>query len=100
MRRNLGLPEAPSEAWAPRDGAVEARVAKHSLIVAGHRTSVSLEDAFWRRLQGIATRRGLSVNALVATIDVSRGAANLSSALRVYVLETASADRSDAAERQ
>ncbi len=84
----------------PSPELAEARVVKRSLVVAGHRTSVSLEDAFWRRLQGIAAGRGLSVNALVAVIDASRGAANLSSALRVYVLETASAERTQAAERQ
>jgi predicted DNA-binding ribbon-helix-helix protein len=64
-----------------------ARVVKRSLVVAGHRTSVSLEDAFWRRLKAIAAERGLSVNALAAAIDAARGEANLSSALRVFVLE-------------
>jgi predicted DNA-binding ribbon-helix-helix protein len=60
-----------------------ARVIKRSLVIAGHRTSVSLEDAFWRRLRGIAAERGLSLNGL----DASRGGANLSSAIRVFVLE-------------
>jgi predicted DNA-binding ribbon-helix-helix protein len=64
-----------------------ARVIKHSLVVAGHRTSVSLEDAFWLRLCGIAAERGLSLNRLAAMIDASRGGANLSSAIRVFVLE-------------
>ncbi len=64
-----------------------ARVVKRSLVVAGHRTSVSLEDAFWRRLKAIAAERGLSVNALAAAVDAARGEANLSSALRVFVLE-------------
>jgi predicted DNA-binding ribbon-helix-helix protein len=67
--------------------ASSARVVKHSLVVAGHRTSVSLEDAFWLRLKAIAADRGLSVNALAASIDAARGEANLSSALRVFVLE-------------
>jgi predicted DNA-binding ribbon-helix-helix protein len=66
-------------------------VVKRSLAIAGHRTSVSLEDAFWRRLRSIAAECGLSVNALAARIDASRGKANLSSAIRVYVLEAASA---------
>jgi predicted DNA-binding ribbon-helix-helix protein len=65
-----------------------ARVVKRSLVVAGHRTSVSLEDAFWRRLQTIAAARGMSVNGLAAEVDFARGDANLSSALRVFVLET------------
>jgi predicted DNA-binding ribbon-helix-helix protein len=69
------------------------RVLKRSLVIAGHRTSVSLEDAFWRRLSRIAVERGLSVNALAAIVDASRGEANLSSALRVYVLEAATAER-------
>jgi len=68
-----------------------ARVVKRSLVVAGHRTSVSLEDAFWRRLKAIAAGRGLSVNALAAIVDAARGEANLSSALRVFVLETLAA---------
>jgi predicted DNA-binding ribbon-helix-helix protein len=64
-----------------------ARVVKRSLVVAGHRTSVSLEDAFWRRLKAIAAERTVSVNALAAAVDAARGEANLSSALRVFVLE-------------
>jgi predicted DNA-binding ribbon-helix-helix protein len=69
------------------------RVVKRSLVIAGHRTSVSLEDAFWRRLRRIAAERGLSVNALAAFVDASRGEANLSSALRVYVLEASGGER-------
>jgi predicted DNA-binding ribbon-helix-helix protein len=71
------------------DEAVSARVVKRSLAIAGHRTSVSLEDAFWRRLRAIAIERGLSLNTLAAGVDAARGDANLSSALRVFVLETA-----------
>ncbi len=72
--------------------AARTRVVKRSLVIAGHRTSVSLEDAFWRRLQFIAARRGVSVNGLAADIDAERGDANLSSALRVFVLETLTPD--------
>jgi predicted DNA-binding ribbon-helix-helix protein len=64
-----------------------ARVVKRSLVIAGHRTSVSLEDAFWRRLRALAAERGLSLNGLAAMIDASRDGANLSSAIRVFVLE-------------
>lgn len=65
---------------------------KRSVTIDGHRTSVSLEDAFWGELTAIARRRGLSLNALVAEIDHARSAggpapANLSSALRLYVLD-------------
>jgi predicted DNA-binding ribbon-helix-helix protein len=73
----------------PSDAA-HTRVVKHSLVIAGHRTSISIEDAFWRRLRRIAAERGLSVNALTALVDASRGDANLSSALRVFVLEAES----------
>ncbi len=59
---------------------------KRSLTVAGHRTSISLEQAFWSALRDIATARGLAVAALVAEVDRMRGSSNLSSALRVFVL--------------
>ncbi|MBM3485249.1 MAG: ribbon-helix-helix domain-containing protein [Alphaproteobacteria bacterium] len=62
-------------------------VRKRSVIVAGHRTSVSIEDIFWRELARIALAEGKSVNALLAAIDRDRSG-NLSSAIRVYVLET------------
>jgi predicted DNA-binding ribbon-helix-helix protein len=76
----------------PNDGAT-ARVVKRSLRIAGHRTSVSLEGAFWLRLRRIAGERGTSVNQLAALVDASRGEANLSSALRVFVLEAESGGR-------
>ena len=64
-----------------------ARVVKRSIVIAGHRTSVSLEDAFWRALKDLAGRNGVSLAALVASVDAQRGDANLSSALRVFALE-------------
>lgn len=64
------------------------RVVKRSLEIAGHRTSVSLEDVFWQELRAIAAARAQSVASLVAEVDATRGEANLSSALRVFVLET------------
>jgi len=70
--------------------AARAGVVKRSLAIAGHRTSISLEDAFWRRLQAIAASRGVPVSRIVADVDAGRGEANLSSALRVFVLEAAS----------
>lgn len=57
---------------------------KRSVVVAGHRTSLSLEEPFWRDLTAVAAARGLSVNALVAAIDCDR-CGNLSSALRLFV---------------
>ncbi len=60
---------------------------KRSLTISGHRTSISLEEAFWLRMKDLAKRRKTSLSALVAEIDASRGDANLSSAIRVFVLE-------------
>ena len=65
------------------------QIVKHSLLVSRHPTSISLEDAFWTRLRALAGHRGLSIAALVAAIDEGRGEANLSSAIRVYLLEAA-----------
>jgi len=62
------------------------RMRKHSLVIAGHSTSISLESAFWDALRTHARERGLSVAALVAEVDAARGEANLSSALRVRLL--------------
>lgn len=72
----------------------DARIRKRSVTIGRHRTSVSLEAAFWDALQAIAERRGMSLNALVADIDRERlqgrdlrEATNLSSALRLHVLD-------------
>ncbi|MEO1676973.1 MAG: ribbon-helix-helix domain-containing protein [Pseudomonadota bacterium] len=63
------------------------RPSKRSLTVAGHRTSVSLEDAFWEAFRDIAVARGQSVNALATEIDRARGMdAGLASAIRLFVL--------------
>ena len=60
-------------------------VRKRSVEIAGHRTSVSVEQPFWDALKELADRDGLSVNELVARIDGARDN-NLSSAIRIYVL--------------
>ncbi len=63
------------------------------MVLAGHRTSLSLEDAFWRALKEIAATAGVSLNRLVEDIDRGRDpAANLSSAVRVFVLERTRAE--------
>ena len=62
------------------------RLRKRSILIAGHASSVSLEDAFWRELTTIAQRKNISLNKLVTEIDRARNG-NLSSAIRVYVLE-------------
>jgi len=61
-------------------------IKKRSVLIARHRTSVSLEEAFWQRLKKIADQRGISINVLIARIDAKRSG-NLSSAIRVFVLE-------------
>ena len=63
-------------------------IVKRSVRIAGHATSVSLEAAFWQALCGIAAARGVSVNALLATIDAGRSG-NLSSAIRLFVFDCA-----------
>ncbi|MEQ9345760.1 MAG: ribbon-helix-helix domain-containing protein [Thalassospira sp.] len=60
-------------------------VRKRSVTIAGHRTSFSLEDAFWQELVGIAERRDITMAELVVEIDSERDG-NLSSALRLYIL--------------
>ncbi len=60
---------------------------KRSVVIAGHKTSVSLESVFWEALRDMARVRGLSLNRLVAEIDQGRGG-NLSSAIRVFVVES------------
>jgi predicted DNA-binding ribbon-helix-helix protein len=61
-------------------------IKKRSVDIAGHRTSVSIEEPFWDALRDIAGRQNISVNELIATIDTQREG-NLSSAIRVYVLK-------------
>lgn len=67
-------------------------IRKRSVRIAGHRTSLSLEAAFWDQLKSIAGARGLSLNKLVEEIDNIRttrtARANLSSAIRIYVLQS------------
>ncbi len=60
---------------------------RRSVVVSGHRTSVSVEDEFWEALAAIAAQRGLSLNALISEIDRGRRG-NLSSAIRLYVLRS------------
>jgi predicted DNA-binding ribbon-helix-helix protein len=69
------------------DGHLKSRVVKRSLVVGGHKTSVSLEDVFWNELRAIAHRRRLHLSQLVGTIDSERQHGNLSSAIRLFVFE-------------
>lgn len=64
-----------------------AGIVKRSLKIAGHSTSISLEEPFWRLLRHVAEQRQVPLAALVETIDRERSGTNLSSAIRVHLLE-------------
>jgi predicted DNA-binding ribbon-helix-helix protein len=64
----------------------DGRPVKRSLTLKGHRTSVSLEDVFWRAFRDIAAAEGTTINGLAAEIDAGRGDVGLASAIRVFVL--------------
>jgi predicted DNA-binding ribbon-helix-helix protein len=66
---------------------MKSPVVKRSIVIAGHKTSVSLEDAFWQGLKEVAAGRGMTLSDLVATIDTERQHGNLSSAIRLFVLD-------------
>jgi predicted DNA-binding ribbon-helix-helix protein len=66
---------------------MKSPVVKRSIIIAGHKTSVSLEDAFWKGLKEIASDRDLTLSETVAAIDSGRAHGNLSSAIRLFVLD-------------
>jgi predicted DNA-binding ribbon-helix-helix protein len=67
--------------------AKKSSVAKRSISFNGHKTSVSLEDVFWNALKEIADKRAIHISELVAEVDEQRGDGNLSSALRLFVLD-------------
>jgi len=77
---NAELPDESSQ-----DDSDALAIKKRSVVISGHRTSVSLENAFWFALKEIATRKGQTVNQLVTEIDSDRRG-NLSSAIRVHIL--------------
>ena len=66
---------------------MKSPVVKRSIVIAGHKTSVSLEDAFWKGLKEIAGDRNITLSDLVGTIDTDRQHGNLSSAIRLFVLD-------------
>lgn len=65
---------------------MSAGIVKRSVAIAGHRTSISLEAPFWDELKRIAAARHLSINTLIADIDARRASTNLSSAIRLEIL--------------
>ena len=66
---------------------MKSPVVKRSIVITGHKTSVSLEDAFWSGLKDIASSRNMTLSELVASIDADRRQGNLSSAIRLFVLD-------------
>jgi len=66
---------------------MKSPVVKRSIVIDGHKTSVSLEDAFWSGLKEIASDRNLTLSKLVGAIESARVTGNLSSALRLFVLD-------------
>lgn len=66
---------------------MKSPVVKRSIVIAGHKTSVSLEDAFWTGLKEIAAARDVTLSDMVAAIDSDRRHGNLSSAIRLFVLD-------------
>jgi len=65
---------------------MKSLVVKRSIVIAGHKTSVSLEDAFWQGLKEVAGEREITLSDLVSAIDTGRDHGNLSSAIRLFVL--------------
>ena len=76
---------------------MKSPIVKRSIAIDGHKTSVSLEDAFWQRLKEIAGGRNMTLSDLVAAIDAEREHGNLSSAIRLFVL---SANRDQTSDNQ
>jgi predicted DNA-binding ribbon-helix-helix protein len=72
--------------------AMASPIVKRSIMIAGHRTSISLEDGFWRGLKEIAAKHDTSVQSVVSAVRGGRGACNLSSELRLFILEYYRAD--------
>ena len=66
---------------------MKSPVVKRSIVVAGHKTSVSLEEAFWNGMKEISVLRDMTLSELVGEIDGNRQQGNLSSAIRLFVLD-------------
>lgn len=82
------MQQQPRDRRLPNQGSdMKSAVLKRSIVIGGHKTSVSLEDAFWTSLKDIASGRGLTLSELVAGIDTDRKHGNLSSAIRLFVLD-------------
>ena len=84
---NLGSPATTGRGGPTAGGQKKSRIVKRSIVIAGHKTSISLEDDFWQALKGIAARRNMRLSELVTSIDAGRVHTNLSSAIRLFVLD-------------
>jgi predicted DNA-binding ribbon-helix-helix protein len=82
------VPETPSYNLVVirRGQAVKSSVRKRSIFFAGYKTSISLEDEFWNSLKEIAHERNVTLGELIRTLDANRNHANLSSAIRLFLL--------------
>ena len=70
-----------------KDSNMQSAIVKRSIVIVGHKTSVSLEDAFWLSLKQIGKVQNMTLSTLVANIDTHRQHGNLSSAIRLFVLD-------------
>ena len=66
---------------------MQSAIVKRSIVIAGHKTSVSMENAFWNALKEIGRSHEMALSTLVTGIDTSRQNGNLSSAIRLFVLD-------------
>lgn len=80
------MTEAPTRSPPVPSGIAPTRPEKRSFTLSGHRTSISLEAAFWDALREAAAHENVSLADLVGRIDAARGTAGLSGAVRVWVL--------------
>jgi predicted DNA-binding ribbon-helix-helix protein len=87
------LERSPDDLLDGWDAAGARKPQKRSMTIAGHRTSISLEEPFWRGLKDIARLKGASIASLVAAIDAVRGDVSLSTAIRLYTFEQAAKRR-------
>jgi len=80
-----------------KESPVKSLVIKRSIVIGGHKTSVSLEEAFWQELKRIAGYQRATLSSVVGSIDLQRQQGNLSSAIRLFVLEQTRARATEAA---
>ena len=85
-RRDLCKPTGPASV-ENRTIDMRSPVIKRSIVVGGHKTSVSLEEAFWNGMKEISGQRNMTLSELVGEIDHQREQGNLSSAIRLFVLD-------------